>query len=310
MHPRRQKRKLKDFTELTSLLSDTGERSMAVVNAADEHALESALSLHRKGYASPILIGDENKIVQMLQVHGEAPSHFEIVATESDQESAARSVALARDGQVSMLLKGNVQTRDLLKAVVNHDTGIRDAPVLSHFGLFEVPQIGRVVGMSDGGMILEPDIDQKIEILRNGVEVMHALGVEIPKVGVLAAAELVNPKSRPSVEAREVRDQVRAGAVPECIVEGPISLDLALSTEAVRIKKYEGAVRGDADFLIVPDIVSGNLLGKAFTLCGGAMAGIIVGAKVPIVVTSRASSAMEKYFSVLLALAYSQNKQQ
>ena len=298
---------MRNFEDMRHLLVQGSKLRMAVTNAADDHALHSALDVTRDGYVDPILVGKGSDIRQMLVDFGEDPDAFEIIDVDSDEKAAFESVRLVRDGQADIILKGNIQTRDLLKAVVNSDTGIKNAEVLSHVALFEIPNYPKIVALTDGGMIVEPDFEAKQSIIKNALSVMNRLGYSNPKVAVLAAAEQVNPKSKASTEARALQDINRSGELNGCVIDGPISLDLALDPETVVAKNYQGLIRGDADVLIAPDIVAGNLLGKSFSfVAGGRMAGVIVGASAPVVVTSRASTTAEKLYSVILALALAQ----
>ena len=298
---------MRNFEDMRHLLVQGSKLRMAVTNAADDHALHSALDVTRDGYVDPVLVGKGSDIRQMLVDFGEDPDAYQIVDVDSDEKAAFESVRLVRDGQADIILKGNIQTRDLLKAVVNSDTGIKNAEVLSHVALFEIPNYPKIVALTDGGMIVEPDFEAKKSIIKNALSVMNRLGYSNPKVAVLAAAEQVNPKSKASTEARALQDINRSGGLDGCVIDGPISLDLALDPETVVAKNYQGLIRGDADVLIAPDIVAGNLLGKSFSfVAGGRMAGVIVGASAPVVVTSRASTTAEKLYSIILALALAQ----
>jgi phosphate butyryltransferase len=196
-----------------------------------------------------------------------------------------------------------MDTAEILREVVRRETGLRTAQSMSHIAINEVPSYHKLLVTTDGGMILSPTLEQKKDIIVNAAEALRAIGYSCPKVGVLAAAEKVNPKLQDSTDAAALREMNRNGEITGCVVEGPISLDLAVSPEAVKTKGYESPCAGDVDILIVPNITAGNILGKSMTeFAGGKMAGLIVGAKCPIVVTSRGSSAEEKYNSLILAV--------
>lgn len=251
------------------------------------------------------MIGDEEAIKKHLSEITIKNASYIIVHAETDTEAAFKGIQLAKEGQVEFIMKGDLQTGTLLKEVVNHETGIRKQKVLSHLALIEVPAYPKLIGVTDGGMVLTPDIEQKKAIIKNASEVMQALGYQKAKFAVLSAAEVVQPKLPASVDAAELTKEF--SHAPDMIVEGPISLDIALSPEAAGEKRYQGKIQGDTDVLVAPDIVSGNALSKSMTLlAGGKMAGIIVGAEVPIILTSRSSSAAEKRNSLLLALKVSQ----
>jgi len=203
-------------------------------------------------------------------------------------------------------MKGRMQTADLLRQVVNKETGLQVGKIMSHVGLFQVPNYHKVVVLTDGGMLLQPDLEQKVKIINNAVDVLHALGYEDPKVAVMCGAEVLNKKAQESVDAAALKEMNVNGEITGCTVEGPISYDIALSKEIAEFKKFDSPVAGEADAMIMPCMAAGNMLGKSWTVSSnGMMAGIIVGAKVPIVLTSRGSSAEEKFYSIVLAAAAS-----
>lgn len=297
---------LKSFEQLEKqILANKQEpQKVVVVKAASEHSLESIFELVEQGLIFPVLIDDENELKNMLEKMSIKDSNYEIVHASTDEEAAFQGVKLVREGQAQFIMKGNLQTGDLLKQVVNRETGIRDKPVLSHLALLEVPGYPRLIGITDGGMLLTPTADQKEAIIENALSVMNALEYNQPKFAVLSAAEMLQPKLPASVDAAELTERFKNRT--DCIVEGPISIDLALDSNIAKEKKYGGKIQGDADVLIASDVVAGNTLSKSMILlASGEMAGIIIGAKVPIILTSRSSSAAEKKFSLLLALQIS-----
>jgi phosphate butyryltransferase len=219
-----------------------------------------------------------------------------------DDEAARKAVAFIREGKGDFLMKGKLETAQMLKPVVNKETGLGTGGLMSNFVIFQAPRYHKLLVVTDGGMVTYPTLEQKKAIIENTVETLKALGYENPKIGVLAAVEKLNPKMPETVDADALRRMNAEGEIKDCIVEGPISLDLALDPEAAAIKGYKSPVAGDADALIVPDIHTGNALGKSIILLGGGrMANFIVGAKVPIILASRASSSEEKYLSLTVA---------
>lgn len=297
---------LQNFMALKEeLTSKKGEaQKLAVIKAASEHALESVFELVDEGLVFPYLIDKQDDLKKLLEEMGLDAKKCEIVHAETDQEAAFKGVEMARKGEVGFLMKGDLQTSTLLREVVNHDTGIRERKVLSHLALLEVEAYPKLIGITDGGMVLTPSVDQKEAIIENALEVMKALDYEKPKFAVLSAAETVQPKLPASVDADELSK--RFADRTDCVVEGPISLDISLNPAAAEEKHYAGQIKGDADVLVASDIVAGNTLSKSITiLAEGLMAGLIVGAKVPIILTSRSSSAEEKQNSLLLALKVS-----
>lgn len=300
---------LQNFEQLEKnmLANKHSPQKVAVVKAASEHSLESIFELAKQDLLFPILIDQQSAINDLLQKMDIGNAPYEIVHVTTDEEAAFKGVELVRQQQAKFMMKGNIQTSDLLKQVVNRETGIRKRDVLSHLALIEVPNYPRLIGVTDGGMLLSPNVDQKAAIIENALDVMKALDYQQPKFAVLSAAETLQPKLQASVDAAELTKRFQS-RVNECIVEGPISIDLSLNPEIATEKQYQGKIQGDADVLIASDIVAGNTLSKSMLLlAGGEMAGMIIGAQVPIILTSRSSSAEEKKYSLLLALQISRS---
>lgn len=298
---------IKNFDELIKKVqSFEGKKKVAVAAAHDEHALEAVFHAVENNIIEPVLIGDKGKIKAIAAKLGKAVSDDSIIEAADDNEAAAKAVELARNGQVDFIMKGKLQTADLLRAVVDKEKGLRTGKVMSHVSIQEVPTYHKLIITTDGGMMMYPDLEQKKKIIENAVGVLHSLGYENPKVGVLAAVETVNPKMPESVDGGKLKEMNQNGEITGCIVEGPISYDLAMNKESAEIKGYSSPVAGDPDILIVPNITAGNILGKCLVYSAGAkMAGFIVGAKVPIVLTSRGSSSEEKYLSLVISAAAS-----
>lgn len=297
---------IQNFKELHNELRENERepKKVAVVKAASDHTLESIFELAREGLIMPFLIDKKAAIENELEKIDTKNVPYSIVEAQTDQEAAFKGIEMARKGQVEFIMKGDLQTGVLLKEVVNHETGIREQKVLSHLALIEVPAYPKLIGITDGGMVLTPTVEQKKAIIKNALGVMQALGYEEPKFAILSAAEVVQPKLPASVDAAELTNYFSTDK--SVIVEGPISLDIAMKPEIAKDKNYQGKIQGDSDVLVASDIVAGNTLSKSMTLlASGEMAGIIVGAKVPIILTSRSSSAIEKRNSLLLALKVS-----
>lgn len=296
---------IQDFQALEQKITTiTNPQKVAIVKAANRQTLESILELVEKGILVPYLIDQASELKKLLKEMDVQNNKFHIIDVASDEEAAYKAVELVRENKADFIMKGNLQTSTLLKEVVNRETGIRKRNVLSHLALISVPTYPKLLGVTDGGMLLSPDVNQKEEIIHNALEVMAALGYAQPKFAVLSATETVQQKLQASTDAAELTERFEKNST--CIVEGPISLDLAINPSVAIEKNYEGHIQGDADVLITPDIVAGNTLSKSMLLLGkGAMAGLILGAQVPIVLTSRSSSAEEKKYSLLLALQMS-----
>lgn len=295
---------MKNFDDLIALMNGNAEKKTVVVAGADdEHTLEGIHTTMKAGLIKAVLIGNRDKINMIIKnkcFQIDAP----IINAEDEHQAAEIAVSLIREGKADFLMKGKLQTATLLKEVVNKETGINQGKVMSHVGLFEIPTYHKLIVITDGGMILNPDLAQKKAILENAVEALRCLGIVSPKVAVMAGAEVVNPKAPESVEALKLMELCETGEIKDCYVEGPISYDLAMSKEAAIIKGYDSIVAGDADILLMPSMTAGNMVSKSLTISGNSkMAGIIMGAKVPIVLTSRSASSEEKYLSLMFAAA-------
>lgn len=276
-------------------------RKVAVVCAHDQHTLEAIQQAEEDGLVEAILIGNQQKIEAILETLS-FDKKASIVHIEDDFKCAEYAVALVHKGQVDFIMKGKIQTADLLKAVVDKEKGLRTDRVMSHVVFNEIPNYHKLLVVTDGGMMMYPDLEQKKQICENAVETLKNLGYDKPKVAVLAAIESVNPKMPETVDAAALKTMNHSGRLTDCIVEGPISYDLTMSKASAEIKGFESPVTGEADIVIVPNITVGNVLGKSLIYSAGAkMAGIIVGAKVPIVLTSRGASSEEKYLSLVLS---------
>ncbi|MBR5789231.1 MAG: bifunctional enoyl-CoA hydratase/phosphate acetyltransferase [Lachnospiraceae bacterium] len=296
---------IKNFAELIDKVKGMPEmKRMVIAAAGEEHTLQAAFHARKEGICRPILVGDAAKIREILKELNEEVPEEDIYDAADPEAAAAKAVELVREGKGDFLMKGYLDTKVILKAVVNKETGLGQGRLMSHFTMFEVPGYHKIIVAVDGGMVTYPDLQIKKEIILNTVDVLHAYGYENPKVGVLACVEKVNPKMPETVDADELAKMNAAGEIPGCIVEGPISYDCAMSKEIADFKGYESKIAGDVDVLIVPNIHAGNILGKVYTVtCGAKMAGFIVGAKCPIVLTSRGSSAEEKYMSIVVSAA-------
>ncbi|GLC29481.1 bifunctional enoyl-CoA hydratase/phosphate acetyltransferase [Clostridium omnivorum] len=278
------------------------KKKVAVVAAQDEHTLEAVFRAKKDNIVEPILIGDKQKIKEVIERLQEDLSEEAIIEVNDDAAAAAKAVELINSEKADFIMKGKIQTADILKAVVNKEKGLRTGNVMSHVVIHELPTYHKLLAVTDGGMMMYPNLEEKKQIIENAVNTFIAMGYDEPKVAVLAAVETVNPKMPEAVDADLLKKMNENGEIKNCIVEGPISYDLTMSKESADIKGFKSPVTGDADILIVPNITAGNILGKSLVYSAGAkMAGFIVGAKVPIVLTSRGSTAEEKYLSLVLS---------
>ena len=290
---------IKNFEQLKEMLKAMPvKRKVAVVPAQDEHTLEAISHAYRDGMVEPVLIGDEPKIREILAQIGTDADKMTIIHVEDPVEAIQKAADMARDGEVDCIMKGKTETGALMKVLVNRERGIRKNDTMSLLAFMESPNYHKVFAITDVGLLTYPSKDQKKAAIQNAVEAFHALGVEQPKVAILAAVEKVNPKMKETVEAAEIKEE----GVEGCIIEGPISYDLAMDPASAPIKGYVSPVAGDADLLVVPDIVSGNIAAKTITVIGGGRTGgVVLGAKVPVLLVSRAASADDKYMSIVIA---------
>ncbi|HPW99827.1 MAG TPA: bifunctional enoyl-CoA hydratase/phosphate acetyltransferase [Sedimentibacter sp.] len=294
---------LKNFRDLIEKVQKgESKKRVAVAAAHDEHTLEAVFRAAKDKLVEPLLVGNKEKIVEILKELDVEYDLGSIISTESDKESAEKTVELINEGKADFIMKGKLQTADLLRAVVDKEKGLRTGRVISHVAILEVPAYHKLIAVTDGGMMMYPNADEKKQILESAVDVFLAMGYECPKVAVLAAVETVNPKMPEAVDADILKKMNQSGEIKDCIVEGPISFDLTFSKESAEIKGYSSPVTGEADILLVPNITTGNIMSKALIeMAGATMAGMIVGAKVPIVLTSRGASSEEKYLSIVLS---------
>ena len=290
---------IKNFEQLKEMLKAMPvKRKVAVVPAQDEHTLEAISHAYRDGMVEPVLIGDEPKIREILAQIGTDADKMTIIHVEDPTEAIQKAADMARDGEVDCIMKGKTETGALMKVLVNRERGIRKNDTMSLLAFMESPNYHKVFAITDVGLLTYPSKDQKKAAIQNAGEAFHALGVEQPKVAILAAVEKVNPKMKETVEAAEIKEE----GVEGCIIEGPISYDLAMDPASAPIKGYVSPVAGDADLLVVPDIVSGNIAAKTITVIGGGRTGgVVLGAKVPVLLVSRAASADDKYMSIVIA---------
>ncbi|MDM8212439.1 bifunctional enoyl-CoA hydratase/phosphate acetyltransferase [Enterococcus hirae] len=297
----------KNFEDLIRQVKTKPQKKrMAIAAAADQHIIEAAVRAQQEQIAEPILVGNREKITALFKENRLASSAFPIIDAETPSEAAEKAVALVKSGEADFLMKGMLDTKVFLKAVVNKTDGLGQKRTMSHFAWFEVPGYPKLLSVVDGGMVMYPDLEQKKEIIENTVNTLRALGYGEPKVGVLACVEKVNPKMPETLEAAALATMNQNGQLAHCIVEGPISFDCAYSAEIAAIKHYKSRIAGDVDILLAPNIHTGNIMGKMLTCISKAkMAGFVVGAACPIILTSRGATSEEKYLSIVVAAAAS-----
>ena len=298
---------IKSFKELADAAKAMEKKTvLAVVEAHDEHTLEAVMTAKKDGIIDAMLIGNEEKIREIITQEGADPADYTIVPTSSIEESLKIGIETIHSGKANVIMKGKMETGPFMKAIINKENDMMAGGRISLVGLFEHPTAyHKLLAVTDMGMNTYPDLEGKKDEINNAVKLLHALGIECPKVACLCAVEKLNPKMPETVDADALKKMNAAGEIPGCIVEGPISFDLAIKKESADLKGYESPVAGDADLLLVPDITCGNVLVKCMTEYAGATtAGAMLGAKCPLIITSRSAAASDKYYSIALA-AYS-----
>jgi len=294
---------MKTIDEIIESARKAGKKRIAVAAAQEHSALEAAVDAAKHGIAEPILIGDSVAIRQVADELKLDISAFRIIEEKDYAKAAAKAVELVKAGEADMVMKGILDTSILLKAVLNKENGLNTGRLTSHVAVMQVPTYHKLLLVTDAAINIAPDLAGKIDMITNAVQVARAIGVENPKVALLAAVEKVNPDKMPCTTDAAVLTQMnRRGQIKGCIIDGPLALDNAVSKESARIKKIVSDVAGDADILMTPDIEAGNVLYKCLLdLAQARGAGIVVGAAKPVVLTSRADTADTKLASIALA---------
>ena len=296
---------LRDFKSLIRKASSLGPRRVAVIAPHEASSLEAADEARKEGLADCVLIGHPDLIEGLLKSLGLRKAHFEIIGEKDPARAADIGIALASEGKADILLKGTVSTNQLLAAALRGPGSLKTGRLLSDVFIFEEVRDGqkRITLASDGGVNIAPGLKEKLGIIRNAVSVAHALGMRVPKVALLSGVEKVQPEMQSTIDAVALAKISSYGEIPGCVVDGPFALDNAVSMEAAKIKNVESPVAGAADILIMPDLESGNIFGKALVYYGGKhLAHVIVGAKVPILISSRSDPPEARIASIALGV--------
>jgi phosphate butyryltransferase len=271
--------------------------------------LEAVVMAKEGKLIHPILIGDQEEIIKILIELQAKPSEFSIIDEKDPLVASEKAVKMVSSGKGDILMKGFVDTSVILKAALDKEFGLRTPNRISHVSVMEIPAYHKLLMMSDGAMNIDPNVDIKQEIIENGVEVLHAMGVKHPKVGMIAAVEKVNPKMQATVDAVELIERNQNERIKGCTIGGPFALDNAINHEAAVHKGITDPMAGDVDFVVMPQIESGNVFYKSMMFLAGAKsASVIAGARKPIVLTSRADSKESKFYSIALACLIAEAK--
>ncbi len=292
----------KGFDELISKVNSCSIKTVSVAVAQDAPVLEAVREAKEKNIANAILVGDADKIKEIADSIGMSLEGYEIIDEKDTYQAALKAVELVHTGKADMYMKGLIDTKSFLKSVLDKEVGLRNNRPLSHVCVFEVEGIERLLFLSDVAFMTYPTLEDKVAIIENTVEVCHACGIENPKVAPLAAVEVVNPKMPATVEAAELTKMNDEGKITGCIVDGPLSMDLAIDPEAAAHKGAEGRkIVGDADVLIFPDIHAGNITYKTLVHTAKVRNGnIITGTKAPVILTSRSDDFQTKVNSIAI----------
>ncbi|HKL11400.1 MAG TPA: phosphate butyryltransferase [Clostridia bacterium] len=294
---------IRSFDEVLKIAAQRGPKTIAVACAEDAEVLAAIEIARQKGIAKAVLVGNGEKIESICSEKGITLDDYEVIDIKDMAEASLKAVELVSSGKADILMKGLVDTSILLKAVLNKDVGLRTGSVLSHVAVFDIKGYDRLFFITDAAMGIAPDLEGKKKILQNAVKAAQALDIEIPKVAVVCAKEKVNPKMPCTLDAAELQKMNESGEITGCIVGGPFALDNAVSKKAAEHKGVTHPGAGEADILLVPNIESGNILYKALVFFAETKnAGILVGTKAPVVLTSRADSDETKLNSIAMGV--------
>ncbi len=291
------------FHKLVAKAQTHSPAPTAVAHPCDQSSLEGAVEAAKLNLIKPILVGPEAKIREVAKEHGLDISGFEIVDAAHSHDSAAKAVALVREGRAEALMKGSLHTDELMGAVVARDTGLRTSRRISHCFIMDVPGHSDPLVITDAAINIAPTLKDKVHITQNAIDLVHALGQKDVRVAILSAMESVNPDVPSTLEAAALCKMADRGQITGAVLDGPLALDNAISLEAAAIKKIVSPVAGRANVIVVPDLEAGNMLAKSLSFLADAdAAGIVLGAKVPVILTSRADSVIARLASCAVAM--------
>lgn len=290
------------FSEVLKMAKGRGKRKVAVAAAQDVPVLEAVKDATENGLIDACLVGDKKTITEIADEIGMNIKDMELIDEPDKVSASMAAVSLVSSGGADMLMKGIVDTATFLHAVLDKERGLRTGKLLSHAAVFEIPSLKRFMILTDAAMNIAPDIAAKKQIIENAVLIAHSIGMDIPKVAAICAVEVVNPDMPCTIDAAVLSKMNERGQIKGCMVDGPLAFDNAISVEAANHKGIKSPVAGHADIILVPDIETGNAVYKTLTYTSGAKAGaVVIGARAPIILTSRADSPESKLYSIALA---------
>ncbi len=291
----------KSIKDIIKEAEETGPKRCVIAGSYKESEVRAALMAREKGMIKPIFVGDPELKSKFPEIKED-----EVIGEKDPGDVAIKAVKMVSEGKGDILLKGSISTSHFLKPVLSDEYGLKSSPLLSHIVILDIPELDRLLAITDGGMCISPTLDEKISILKNGVNFMHSLGIEKPRVGILSATEAVNPKIENTIDAAIIEKAAKRGQIPKCVVDGPLAFDLMVSDYACQVKGISGPVCGNVDLILVPDITTGNSVAKALMHFGRAMAaGAILGTTKPVVMLSRADKPEIKLNSIALGVVLS-----
>lgn len=294
---------IKSFEQLLAAAQKKGPKRVAIVFAHEPNTLQAVHWAHEKGLAECILIGDAAAIHETATIQGLNVDPAQVIQEDYPDEAARRAVELVNAHEAGLAMNGLAQPRHLIEAALDRVNGLRTGRLLTDVSIFEIPNMDRLILISDIGIVVSPTMEQRIGIVRNAIEVAHALEVKVPKVAILAATEMVNPKIPLSMEAANLSKMAQRGQIKGALIDGPLALDNAISPEAARIKGIQSDVAGYADILVAPDIEAGNILAKTIIyFAKGKMASVVVGGRCPLILPSRSDPPETKLVSLALGI--------
>lgn len=292
----------KSFDDLLSKVKECRRKKVAVAVAQDEPVLEAIREAKERGIADAILVGDKDRIAEIAKQIGMDLSKYEVIHEPDIKKAALKAVELVHDRKADMLMKGLVDTATFLRSVLNKEVGLRTGKVMSHVAVFDIDKIDRLIFLTDVAFNTYPELKEKSQIISNAVAVAHACGIDCPKVAPVCAVEVVNPNMPATIDASILSKMSDRGQIKGCVVDGPFSLDIALSEEAAKHKGVKSEVAGKADIIMLPNIETGNVMYKCLTYTANTRnGGILVGTSAPVILTSRADSFETKVNSIALA---------
>ncbi len=299
------------YRQLISRCADLPPTPVAIAHPCDLSSLSAAIDAAREGLIQPILVGPQARIRELAASNNLDISAFEIVDADHSHDSAAKAVALIRSGRAEILMKGSLHTDELMGAVVRREVGLRTARRVSHCFVMDVPNHDTPLIVTDAAVNIAPTLEDKVDICQNAIDLAHALGIDDVRVAILSAMETLNSKVPSTIEAAALCKMADRGQITGARIDGPLALDNAINMESAKIKKINSQVAGRANVLLVPDLEAGNMLAKSLTFLAGAdSAGIVLGARVPIILTSRADSVLARLASCAVAVLVARYRRQ